>query len=101
MFEKLGLSLFDFLKRNTYKPFSIDLVQDFSRQLLEAVAYMHELELVHTDLKVGARARVPAIEKTFFFDRGGFSIDLVQSFSRQQLLAVADLKVGDLCLGRG
>lgn len=51
VFEKLGPSLFDFLRKNEYRPFPLDLVQGFSRQLLESVAYMHELELVHTDLK--------------------------------------------------
>ncbi|MEW5320462.1 MAG: hypothetical protein WDW38_011533 [Sanguina aurantia] len=51
VFEKLGLSLFDFLRKNNYQPFTIDIVQDFARQLLEAVDYMHELRLVHTDLK--------------------------------------------------
>ncbi|KAG1665923.1 hypothetical protein FOA52_004512 [Chlamydomonas sp. UWO 241] len=51
VFQRLGPSLFDFLRRNNYRPFPIDLVQQFSRQLLEAVDYMHELQLVHTDLK--------------------------------------------------
>ena len=51
MFEKLGPSLFDFLRRNKYRPFPVGMVQDFARQLLESVAYLHELALVHTDLK--------------------------------------------------
>lgn len=51
VFERLGPSLFDFLHMNSYRSFPIDLVQQFSRQLLEAVAYMHDLKLVHTDLK--------------------------------------------------
>ncbi|XP_078432240.1 serine/threonine-protein kinase AFC3-like isoform X2 [Wolffia australiana] len=51
VFEKLGPSLFDFLKRNKYRPFPVDLVRDFGRQLLESVAYMHDLHLIHTDLK--------------------------------------------------
>ncbi len=51
VFEKLGPSLFDFLRRNEYRPFPLDLVQDFSRQLLESVQYLHELRLTHTDLK--------------------------------------------------
>ncbi|KAG2495652.1 hypothetical protein HYH03_006252 [Edaphochlamys debaryana] len=51
VFEKLGLSLFDYMRKNNYKPFPLDIVQDFGRQLLEAVSYMHELRLVHTDLK--------------------------------------------------
>ncbi|XP_057434655.1 serine/threonine-protein kinase AFC3 isoform X3 [Lotus japonicus] len=51
VFEKLGPSLFDFLRRNKYCPFPVDLVREFGRQLLESVAYMHELHLIHTDLK--------------------------------------------------
>lgn len=49
--EKLGLSLYDFLRKNNHCPFSVDLVRDISRQLLKAVAYMHDLTLTHTDLK--------------------------------------------------
>ncbi|XP_031405116.1 serine/threonine-protein kinase AFC3 isoform X2 [Punica granatum] len=51
VFEKLGPSLYDFLKRNRYHPFPVDLVREFGRQLLESVAYMHDLHLIHTDLK--------------------------------------------------
>ena len=51
VFEKLGLSLYDFLRVNSYRPFRIDVVRDFGRQLLESVAYLHGLELIHTDLK--------------------------------------------------
>ncbi|KAJ4951150.1 hypothetical protein NE237_027982 [Protea cynaroides] len=51
VFEKLGPSLFDFLRRNKYSPFPVDLVREFGRQLLESVAYMHDLRLIHTDLK--------------------------------------------------
>ena len=38
VFERLGLSLYDFLRKNSYRPFSIDVVREFGRQLLEAVA---------------------------------------------------------------
>ncbi|KAL2897656.1 Serine/threonine-protein kinase AFC3 [Bienertia sinuspersici] len=51
VFEKLGPSLYDILKRNRYRPFPVDLVREFGRQLLESVAYMHELHYIHTDLK--------------------------------------------------
>lgn len=51
VFEKLGPSLYDFLKRNKYCPFPVELVREFGRQLLESVAYMHDLRLIHTDLK--------------------------------------------------
>ncbi|KAJ7523094.1 hypothetical protein O6H91_18G037200 [Diphasiastrum complanatum] len=51
VFEKLGPSLYDFLRKNSYRPYSVDLVREFGRQLLESVAYMHDLTLIHTDLK--------------------------------------------------
>ncbi|BDA46929.1 Serine/threonine-protein kinase AFC2 [Coccomyxa sp. Obi] len=50
-FEKLGLSLYDFLRRNGYTPFHVNLVRSFGKQLLESVAYLHDLQLIHTDLK--------------------------------------------------
>uniref|UniRef100_A0A0C9RVL8 dual-specificity kinase n=1 Tax=Wollemia nobilis TaxID=56998 RepID=A0A0C9RVL8_9CONI len=51
VFEKLGPSLYDCLKKNNYYPFPIDIVRELGRQLLESVAYMHRLHLIHTDLK--------------------------------------------------
>ncbi|KDO44120.1 hypothetical protein CISIN_1g013705mg [Citrus sinensis] len=51
VFEKLGPSLYDFLRKNSYRSFPIDLVRELGRQLLESVAFMHELRLIHTDLK--------------------------------------------------
>jgi len=51
VFERLGLSLYDFLRKNSYKPFHLDILRAFGRQLLEAVAYLHDLTLIHTDLK--------------------------------------------------
>ncbi|KAK1286275.1 Serine/threonine-protein kinase AFC1 [Acorus calamus] len=51
VFEKLGPSLYDFLRKNSYRSFPIDLVRDLGRQLLESVAFMHDLRLIHTDLK--------------------------------------------------
>ncbi|KAI8462996.1 MAG: kinase-like domain-containing protein [Monoraphidium minutum] len=71
VFEKLGPSLYDFLRRNDYQPFPLAVVQSVARQLLEAVAFMHELRLVHTDLKPenillrGAEyMRLPPVEGT-------------------------------------
>ncbi|KAJ3675302.1 hypothetical protein LUZ60_004344 [Juncus effusus] len=51
VFEKLGPSLFDFLRKNNYRSFPIDLVRDFASQLLQSIAFMHEMRLIHTDLK--------------------------------------------------
>ncbi|XP_057433070.1 serine/threonine-protein kinase AFC1-like isoform X2 [Lotus japonicus] len=47
----LGPSLYDFLRKNNYRPFPVDLVRELGRQLLECVAFMHDLRLIHTDLK--------------------------------------------------
>ncbi|GLJ32595.1 hypothetical protein SUGI_0655800 [Cryptomeria japonica] len=51
VFEMLGPSLYDCLRKNNYSPFPIDVVRELGRQLLESVAYMHRLNLIHTDLK--------------------------------------------------
>ncbi|KAK9054550.1 hypothetical protein SSX86_025628 [Deinandra increscens subsp. villosa] len=51
VFEKLGPSLYDFLRKNNYSSFPIDLVREIGRQLLECIAFMHDLRLIHTDLK--------------------------------------------------
>nr|ACU18176.1 unknown [Glycine max] len=49
--EKLGPSLYDFLRKNNYRSFPIDLVREIGRQLLECIAFMHDLRMIHTDLK--------------------------------------------------
>lgn len=51
VFEKLGLSVFEFLRRNNYRPYPLDQARHIIQQLLQAVAFMHALRLVHTDLK--------------------------------------------------
>ncbi|WOL09256.1 serine/threonine-protein kinase AFC1 [Canna indica] len=51
VFEKLGPSLYDFLRSNGYRSFPVNLVREIGRQLLESVAFMHDLRLIHTDLK--------------------------------------------------
>jgi hypothetical protein len=50
--EPLGPSLYDYVKANGYKPPPLYCVQAFADQLLTAVAFLHELRLVHTDLKL-------------------------------------------------
>ncbi|KHN10453.1 Serine/threonine-protein kinase AFC2-like protein [Glycine soja] len=51
VFEKLGPSLYDFLRKNNYRSFPIDLVREIGKQLLECIAFMHDLRMIHTDLK--------------------------------------------------
>lgn len=53
VFEKLGSSLFEFIKANKYKGFSIKAIQSITKQVLQGMCFLHEeLKLTHTDLKV-------------------------------------------------
>lgn len=51
MFEKLGMSLYDFMRSNDDQPYPLDYVREFARQLLEALEFLHSMKLIHTDLK--------------------------------------------------
>ena len=51
VFEKLGMSLYDFMHKNNFRPFPLDIVQHFARQMLHALVFLHSLSVVHTDLK--------------------------------------------------
>ncbi|VEN44408.1 unnamed protein product [Callosobruchus maculatus] len=50
-FEMLGLSVFDFLKDNSYQPYPLDQVRHIGYQLCYSVKFLHENKLTHTDLK--------------------------------------------------
>ena len=90
VFECLGMSLYDFLKRHEYRPFPMYCVQDFARQMLQAVDFLHGFQLIHTDLKPenillvtneemtyrnnnwdGSAQRVPVRTKVKLIDFGG------------------------------
>ncbi|GMF04817.1 unnamed protein product [Ambrosiozyma monospora] len=47
----LSISLFDFLEKNQFLPFPGSHIQAIAKQLLRSVAFMHDLKLIHTDLK--------------------------------------------------
>jgi len=52
VFEPLGISLYDFLKKNNFRGFWAQDIQVHAKQLLKALKFMHrELKLTHTDLK--------------------------------------------------
>jgi CDC-like kinase len=51
VFNRLGHSVYEFLKRNCYRPFSVDQVQQIAYQLCEAIKFCHDHQLTHTDLK--------------------------------------------------
>jgi dual-specificity kinase len=51
VFPNYGLSLYEFLRKNRYRGFSLQHVRDFAKNLLKAVAFLHDMKLIHTDLK--------------------------------------------------
>jgi len=51
VFDLLGISLYDFMKENAFRPFELPEVQHFAKQLMSALNYMHSRKLTHTDLK--------------------------------------------------
>lgn len=52
VFEPLGVSLYDFIKKNNFRGFWASDIQSFAQQGLKALKFLHEkLKLTHTDLK--------------------------------------------------
>eukprot|EP00929_Paragymnodinium_shiwhaense_P058243 TRINITY_DN2915_c2_g1_i1.p1 TRINITY_DN2915_c2_g1~~TRINITY_DN2915_c2_g1_i1.p1 ORF type:complete len:624 (+),score=146.87 TRINITY_DN2915_c2_g1_i1:110-1981(+) len=52
-FEPLGPSLYDVLKRNKFRGYFMQDIQNIAHQCLEALAFLHDgLKLTHTDLKL-------------------------------------------------
>lgn len=51
LFDLLGLSVFDFMKNNQYRPYPMDQARYIAHQLCYAVKFMHDNKLTHTDLK--------------------------------------------------
>ncbi|ETW08716.1 CMGC/CLK protein kinase, variant [Aphanomyces invadans] len=51
VFEQLGCSLYDYLKKHNYKPFPVDSIRAYAWQLLRSLKFLHQISLIHTDLK--------------------------------------------------
>lgn len=51
VFERLGRSLYALLERNNFRGYKLREIKDFSKQLLESLAFLHCNGLTHTDLK--------------------------------------------------
>merc|ERR550532_1978258 len=52
VFEPLGESLYDFLKKNSFRGFLMEDLQSFAQQSMRALAFLHgRLRMTHTDLK--------------------------------------------------
>lgn len=48
VFETLGSSLYDIIKKNEYKGLPLFMVRDISRQLLQAMSFLKSVNLIHT-----------------------------------------------------
>lgn len=51
VFERLGCSLYDYLKNHDYKPFPVRCIRAYAWQLLTSLEFIHSIKLIHTDLK--------------------------------------------------
>ncbi|CAI5702231.1 unnamed protein product [Peronospora effusa] len=51
VFERLGCSLYDYLKNHDYKPFPMHCIRAYAWQLLTSLEFIHSIRLIHTDLK--------------------------------------------------
>lgn len=49
--ELLGLSLYEYLKFNSFSGYTMNQIQDIARQVFEGVAFLHKIKMIHTDLK--------------------------------------------------
>jgi serine/threonine protein kinase len=52
VFEPLSVSLYDLIKGNDYAPLPLRLCLRIARDLVEGVGFLHEMRLIHTDLKL-------------------------------------------------
>ncbi len=52
VFEPLGISLYDLVKKNGYVGLPLSQVKSISHQLLHAMSFLHSINLIHTDLKL-------------------------------------------------
>ena len=51
IFEMLSLSLYDFLKLNSFKGYTMNQVKHIAKQVFEGIEFLHSIDIVHTDLK--------------------------------------------------
>ena len=52
VFETLGISVYDLVKRNEYTGLPLYHVREIARQLFQAMDFLESMNLIHTDLKL-------------------------------------------------
>jgi serine/threonine protein kinase len=89
VFEPLGPSLYDYIKANKYLPPPLYCVQAFADQLLTSVAFLHEMRLIHTDLK---------LENILLVSQDEFKQSDKVTSSRQNIRVLAPRSVSVRCM---
>jgi hypothetical protein len=69
VFETLGISLYDLVKRNDYKRLPLACVRDVARQLMQALDFLQSIQLIHT----GTRCSIEYVT-VYFIDRSNTSV---------------------------
>ena len=49
--ELLDLNLYEFLKNNSHKGYTMSQIQYIAKQIFEGIAFLHKINIIHTDLK--------------------------------------------------
>jgi serine/threonine protein kinase len=110
VFESLGPSLYDFLKRHDYQPFPMVCIQDFAVQLLETLEFLHSFRLIHTDLKIEnvllmndrevtyGHQRVPESTRIKVIDFGGACYD---DDKKSSVINTRQYRAPEVILGTG
>ena len=78
VFPLLSTSVFNLLEQNDYEPYPMDFVISISRQLCEAVEFIHRLKICHTDLKPENIMFVSSEFTEIYSEKRGRSIRLVR-----------------------
>jgi len=50
-FELFSINLYEFIKSNNFQGFSLSLIRRFAIQILQALKYLREQDIIHCDLK--------------------------------------------------
>lgn len=75
----LGISVYDWLKKNDFQPYDINEVRHISFQLCSAVAFLHKNGIAHTDLKSENILLMDASFTTTFVEATGSTVRRLHS----------------------
>jgi dual-specificity kinase len=112
VFPLYGLSLYEFIKRNDYRGFSLEHVRKFAYNLLTAINFLHnKMELIHTDLKpenillidsdyyiVGGHNKVPKCTEISVIDFGSATFE---SQHHTSIISTRHYRAPEVILGIG